>query len=36
VNQWSVSDVLIYSEGDPKPVSRASLTYALPPDHVTL
>ena len=34
--QLSVSDVLIYSEGDAKPVSRASLTYALPPDHVTL
>ena len=34
--QLSVSDVLIYSERDAKPVSRASLTYALPPDHVTL
>ena len=32
----SVSDVLIYSEGVAKPVSRAGLTYALPPDHVTL
>ncbi len=29
--QLSVSDVLIYSEGDPKPVARASLTYAIPP-----
>ena len=27
----SVGDVLIYSEGDPKPVARASLTYSIPP-----
>lgn len=27
----SVSDVLIYSEGDARPVARASLTYAIPP-----
>ncbi|MDG1739160.1 MAG: PaaI family thioesterase [Paracoccaceae bacterium] len=27
----SVSDVLIYSEGEPKPVARASLTYSIPP-----
>lgn len=29
--QLSVSDVLIYSEGDDAPVARASLTYAIPP-----
>ncbi|WVX49231.1 hypothetical protein ROLI_023200 [Roseobacter fucihabitans] len=29
--QLSVSDVLIYSEGMPAPVARASLTYAIPP-----
>ena len=34
--QLSVSDVLIYSEGGDKPVARASLTYAIPPDHVRL
>lgn len=27
----SVSDVLVYSEGQGKPVARASLTYAIPP-----
>ena len=27
----SVSDVLLYSEGQAKPVARASLTYAIPP-----
>ena len=34
--QLSVSDVLIYSEGDDKPVARASLTYAIPPQGVDL
>ena len=29
--QLSVSDVLIFSEGNDKPVARASLTYAIPP-----
>lgn len=29
--QLSVSDVLLYSEGQDKPVARASLTYAIPP-----
>ena len=29
--QLSVTDVLIYSEGDARPVARASLTYSLPP-----
>ena len=29
--QLSVGDVLLYSEGDPEPVARASLTYAIPP-----
>ena len=27
----AVGDVLLYSEGDDKPVARASLTYAIPP-----
>lgn len=27
----AVGDVLITSEGDPKPVARASLTYSIPP-----
>lgn len=27
----SVTDVLIYSEGQDKPVARATLTYAIPP-----
>lgn len=27
----AVGDVLIMSEGDPKPVARASLTYSIPP-----
>ena len=27
----AVGDALIYSEGDPKPVARASLTYSIPP-----
>lgn len=27
----AVGDVLIHSEGDPRPVARASLTYAIPP-----
>ena len=27
----SVTDILIYSEGSPKPVARASMTYSLPP-----
>ena len=34
--QLSVSDVLIYSEGMEKPVARASLTYAIPPQGVDL
>ncbi len=34
--QLSVSDVLIYSEGMDKPVARASLTYAIPPQGVDL
>ncbi len=29
--QLAVSDVLLYSEGQAKPVARASLTYAIPP-----
>lgn len=27
----AVGDALIYSEGHPKPVARASMTYAIPP-----
>ncbi|MGB1034888.1 MAG: PaaI family thioesterase [Primorskyibacter sp.] len=27
----SVTDILLYSEGKPDPVARASLTYSLPP-----
>lgn len=27
----SVTDVLIYSEGQPEPVARASMTYSIPP-----
>ncbi|MCT4558012.1 MAG: PaaI family thioesterase [Pelagimonas sp.] len=27
----SVTDVLLYSEGSPKPVAHASLTYSIPP-----
>ncbi|MEO0402169.1 MAG: PaaI family thioesterase [Pseudomonadota bacterium] len=34
--QLSVSDVLIFSEGNDKPVARASLTYAIPPQGVDL
>lgn len=34
--QLSVSDVLVYSEGSNKPVARASLTYAIPPQGVDL
>jgi len=34
--QLSVSDVLIYSEGLPEPVARASLTYAIPPAKMDL
>ena len=30
--QLAVSDVMIFSEGSDKPVARASLTYALPPN----
>ncbi len=30
--QLAVGDVLIYSEGSPDPVARASLTYAIPPN----
>lgn len=29
--QFSVSDVLIYSDGMAEPVARANLTYAIPP-----
>lgn len=29
--QLSVSDVLLFSDGQEKPVARASLTYAIPP-----
>jgi len=28
----AVGDVLLFSEGDPKPVARAGLTYSIPPD----
>ncbi len=28
----AVGDVLIWSEGDTRPVARASLTYSIPPD----
>ena len=28
----SVGDVLIYSEGNKKPVARASMTYSIPPN----
>lgn len=34
--QLSVSDVLIHSEGQEKPVARASLTYAIPPKGVEI
>ena len=34
--QLSVTDVLAYSEGLEKPAARASLTYAIPPAHITL
>ncbi len=27
----AVGDALIYSEGDPKPVARANMTYSIPP-----
>ena len=27
----AVADVLMFSEGDPRPVARASLTYSIPP-----
>ena len=30
-----VGDVLIYSEGNKKPVARASMTYSIPPDKLT-
>ena len=29
--QLTVTDVLLFSEGDDRPVARASLTYSLPP-----
>ena len=32
--QLSVTDVLVHSEGMDKPVARASLTYAIPPQGV--
>lgn len=28
----AVADVLIYSEGDARPVARASMTYSIPPE----
>lgn len=28
----AVGDVLVFSEGSPEPVARASLTYSIPPD----
>ena len=31
----SVTDVLLYAEGDTDPVAHASLTYAIPPRRVT-
>ncbi|WP_299768316.1 PaaI family thioesterase [uncultured Tateyamaria sp.] len=34
--QLSVTDALLFSEGDDKPVARASLTYAVPPQGVDL
>ena len=34
--QLSVTDALIYSEGDHRPVARASLTYAIPPQGVDI
>lgn len=34
--QLSVTDVLVHSEGSDKPVARASLTYAIPPQGVDL
>jgi acyl-coenzyme A thioesterase PaaI-like protein len=27
----SVTDVLLYSDGQPEPVARATLTYSIPP-----
>ncbi|MFY0680000.1 MAG: PaaI family thioesterase [Thalassovita sp.] len=30
----AVGDVLIYSQGDPKPVARASMTYSIPPKRI--
>jgi acyl-coenzyme A thioesterase PaaI-like protein len=29
--QLAVGDVLIYSQGDPRPVARSTMTYAIPP-----
>ncbi|MBC6437140.1 MAG: PaaI family thioesterase [Rhodobacteraceae bacterium] len=29
----TVGDCLIYSEGQPRPVARATLTYSIPPEH---
>ncbi|WP_293573509.1 PaaI family thioesterase [Phaeobacter sp.] len=29
--QLAVGDVLIYSKGDPRPVARSTMTYAIPP-----
>lgn len=34
--QLSVTDALLFSEGDDQPVARASLTYAIPPQGVDL
>lgn len=34
--QLSVSDVMLYSEGMAEPVTRASLTYAIPPKKMAL
>ncbi|MFV1464022.1 PaaI family thioesterase [Phaeobacter sp. JH20_36] len=30
--QLAVGDVLLFSEGDPRPVARSTMTYAIPPD----
>lgn len=30
----AVGDVMVFSEGQPEPVARASLTYSIPPDAV--
>ncbi|AHD09708.1 PaaI family thioesterase [Phaeobacter gallaeciensis] len=30
--QLAVGDVLLFSEGDPRPVARSTMTYAIPPE----